>query len=815
MRAEAERLIEKERYKDAVKQAKLSFKEEASGENHRLLERAYFLRARQLLQQGMRTSAVEVAQHLLEFGVTASDSLEELVRLLMTLGFQKQAIQLQDRLGSPELKGRITELAADQLVIHPDRAGADSPERAREAGLIRQSLEKLQAGDEAGAMELLRDLPRSSPLSEWKFFVRGLAAFYRHDEAEMKTNWDRLDPKRVAFPIAERFRRLVSTAAVPDSAELEPMEKLVFGEPVLERIRQLRLSMASQEWDKVFRVLGPLRHSLRHIDPKLAERLTLVLIGSLIKSAQDMEWREAQRVVTQFTRVAQPMVIDPRWNRLWALVWDGPQADANGAIHYWVEYIKDIETIAPWNASERVLAQALVWHHLARLHNEDVGDLLDDQYDSPSSPFGPLGRGKRAKTSNDLELAAAKKEVLACVERSLELAPDYLPTYRLLVEVHEDWEDPKGVEAAAKRLLAAFPDDAETLERLSRHQFRHNDLTAALSYAQQARRSKPLDHSLRELEWTIRVGLARRYGLSKEWDAGRAEFAAAEELLPECRQQFHYLARKVIFESKAGQGERSDQFLKEARALLVEPTPLWLALTIESTRYELTPSTVSGYTKLWTADLKKKCRSETAGEMAEQLRAFVGSKIDYKGRDQHVKDVVAYLKRMTRSKFRREDIERVVEFLRLLPKEFSLREKLVKAGVKQHPDSVVMNMNAADVELTKGHIVGGTDAGQRYLEKALKIAEASTDQRDKDLLPQIRRQLGMLTELTERFHDYGFPFGGGPFGPSYYDDLDFDDDDFGDDEDDFDDDVPVFRPAPMPRPARKAAPRKTKRKKKK
>ena len=92
LRAEAERLIEKERYKDAVKQAKLSFKEEATPENHRLLERAYFLRARQLLQQGMRSSAVEVAQHLLDFGVTASDSLEELVRLLMTLGFEKAGV---------------------------------------------------------------------------------------------------------------------------------------------------------------------------------------------------------------------------------------------------------------------------------------------------------------------------------------------------------------------------------------------------------------------------------------------------------------------------------------------------------------------------------------------------------------------------------------------------------------------------------------------------------------------------------------------------------------------------------------------------
>src|SRR5215469_9031261 len=87
LRAETERLIAKERYKDAVKQAKLTYKEAATPENHRLLERAYFLRARQLLQQGMRSSAVEVAQHLLDFGVTVSDSPGELVRLLAGLGF--------------------------------------------------------------------------------------------------------------------------------------------------------------------------------------------------------------------------------------------------------------------------------------------------------------------------------------------------------------------------------------------------------------------------------------------------------------------------------------------------------------------------------------------------------------------------------------------------------------------------------------------------------------------------------------------------------------------------------------------------------
>ena len=64
------------------------------------------------------------------------------------------------------------------------------------------------------------------------------------------------------------------------TANLEAMEKLAFGEPVLDRLRQLSGLAASQEWDKVLRLLGPLRHSLRRIDPKLAERLTGILIGS-------------------------------------------------------------------------------------------------------------------------------------------------------------------------------------------------------------------------------------------------------------------------------------------------------------------------------------------------------------------------------------------------------------------------------------------------------------------------------------------------------------------------------------------------------
>ncbi len=85
--------------------------------------------------------------------------------------------------------------------------------------------------------------------------------------------------------------------------------------------------MAGHEWDRALPLISSLRQGLHRIDPKLAERLTVVLVGSIIKAVQDMDESDADALVGRFIRVAQPMAIDPRWNRLLAMVWDGPHAD--------------------------------------------------------------------------------------------------------------------------------------------------------------------------------------------------------------------------------------------------------------------------------------------------------------------------------------------------------------------------------------------------------------------------------------------------------------------------------------------------------
>ena len=205
LRGEVERLIAKDRLKDAVKEAKLCFRAEETPENHFLLERAYFLRADQLRRKAMPTAAQEVAHHLLEFGVTDPALVEESIQLLLSLGMSREAQKLKERIDSPEVRERFARQEADVVVIHPERTG-HAPAEVRQGGqAVRDAIEAVQRGDEAKGLEALREISRSSPFADWKMFVRGLAAHSRHEAPEARANWDRLDPDRAGLAGSRRF----------------------------------------------------------------------------------------------------------------------------------------------------------------------------------------------------------------------------------------------------------------------------------------------------------------------------------------------------------------------------------------------------------------------------------------------------------------------------------------------------------------------------------------------------------------------------------------------------------------------------------
>src|SRR4051812_38825545 len=100
-REEVDRLIATGRVKDALKEAKICFRDQPSAEHRQLLERVYLLRTQQLRQGGMLSTAAEMAGHLLNFGVTDPDVLTEFVLLLPEIGLGDKARSLSSRISSP------------------------------------------------------------------------------------------------------------------------------------------------------------------------------------------------------------------------------------------------------------------------------------------------------------------------------------------------------------------------------------------------------------------------------------------------------------------------------------------------------------------------------------------------------------------------------------------------------------------------------------------------------------------------------------------------------------------------------------------
>jgi hypothetical protein len=329
---------------------------------------------------------------------------------------------------------------------------------------------------------------------------------------------------------------------------------------------------------------------------------------------------------------------------------------------------------------------------------------------------------------------------------------------------------------------------------------KQDQLDEALSCVKRARALKPLDPALREREATIYIGLARQCAIARRWDEGREQFRAAEAIKPDLRQDFPFLARKVIFEAKAGNRDESDRFLQEAQAALSEPTALWLSLAIESGRYRMTAATTKGYQKLWTDGLKKACQSQSAGDMAWLLYAYIQSEVTYSGRSDHVKRLEAYLKRARRLKFRQIDIERVCAFLALVENQDAqdLLRDFIKNGLKQHPLSAQLNFAAGIQAMADSPPPFLSPLVPRHIEKAFELAQGSTSPADMALLPKIKDALTMINEIGERLAS--MPFGNGSFG--------FDPSACGPDEnwgfDGFDDDlsdvIDMFGPTPRTLP---------------
>ena len=392
--------------------------------------------------------------------------------------------------------------------------------------------------------------------------------------------------------------------------------------------------MGEQDWDKATRLLAGLRPSLHRIEERLAERLTRILMAPYIHGAVGVEpsWRPTTarslhrlRTTARDRPELEPL---PRHRR------QSNRPRHETARDGWAAFIAELDTIPAFSPADRPLLKAMVWNAVSMLYCLELQDFESEP--SLMAMFSPYYLVPDEKA----EAVRLKKQSIDSLEKSLALAPDHLPTYRLLFETHERFGNEAASEAAARRYSSGSPTISK---RSSSWPIAARLKTSSISRSPIFRR-----RTSRSL-WTTRCESGSPQSASDSLAAAHSRNAgktAARSFSPP-RNSPPIFARsiiawreKVLFEAKAGQRDASDQFQKEAMASLEDPTPLWLVLTIESIRYRFSATMTTGYAELWTAGLKKKCQSRTAGEMAKTLDAYLKSEVEYPGRQGHVEKLV-------------------------------------------------------------------------------------------------------------------------------------------------------------------------------
>ena len=368
----AQRAMDKRDFKEALKNAKVCFRQDPCHEHRQILERSWLGRGLQLARAGLQTEGRAAAQELLAMGVSEPDVQQGLPELLLAVGLYDQAVK-GGKIGGAgqEAEPAVLARAADRAVADPASAPASLAGIREGAAMVRKALDALHAGDEAASLAALGEVPRNSPFAQWKFFVRGLAAYYRRDDEAMRANWDRLTPDRFAARLAAPLRRLADpAAAIDDSAAaagsnddfrqaIRVLESDVFGGPMVWYLESLQKSLREDRWREAVLGVRRWKKEFQSALPGLAARLDRVFYDMAVRKTN-------RRWLHDLATSLDPPSWDPRWNRAWAMTCEAEEEDIEPAERFWLAYIEDLASLPDFKPAERTLAQAMVWERLGR-----------------------------------------------------------------------------------------------------------------------------------------------------------------------------------------------------------------------------------------------------------------------------------------------------------------------------------------------------------------------------------------------------------------------------------------------------------------
>ncbi|MCY2964423.1 MAG: hypothetical protein NT069_12445, partial [Planctomycetota bacterium] len=647
-----------------------------------------------------------------------------------------------------------------------------------------------------------------SPFAEWRLFLRGLAAQRRGDKDTVEANWSRLDANRRPAKVVAKIRGLSTDSAAPGGGggkSLEQIERSLYGGSVTGLLRSVRQDLVADELERFFEQMPVLVRRLASVDSKFPQRLTEILLRDVVQVANELEHDSARRFVKDFIKVAQPVSYDPKFDRLQALV---PQSGGgfDGTLKHWRNFRNGVRDAAPFSPADRRRLEAMILRHMSEgwaTKAQLPEELLE------------LGVDSNAATTPD----KCWTEARAVLEESIELDPTARKSYQALWDLVLKTPDtgPEALVTVAERTLKAFPGDLDSLRFLIDHYYVTEDSQRGKEYVEELRRRVPLEVEGLRSEIRVRYLLARDAALSGDFETGRSHLAAAEQLWDEIDRGFAPLARRAIFEFRAGEIARAEALVKEAFNASKAKLPVILELAINAARYDLPVMLCARFDRELQVESRKKVTAESAAHSAMAMHAVLTFRRGYPTRQTHVDATAAHVLRSSRVKFSQDQFEAIGEFLRIAGTPDKDQLKILHRAQREFPWAPSLVVQEIEMERAKPPGKWNVNKLITLVNHAIVLADRSTEKEDKEvLLPELRDMLEALRFIQLKNSKMGNPgrkgrsmdvlesmfenfMGGFEDSASGYDPFGFDDDE--------DDESAAGNfGSPFPRPARKKAP---------
>jgi tetratricopeptide (TPR) repeat protein len=754
LRARIDRAVSEGRFQQALELAKQLHKDTPTPENRELLHTTYLGRARQLRQQGSTRDAVTVLHAALGPPGLVPSWKQQIAEELAACGDAKGALALIGGDGSPldeRLLGRVADAALQKGAT---ARGELPPALQADFDRILLAFGQQESGQDEVLRETLQAIGLRSPFLEWKLLLRGLAAYYKHENERALENWQRLTHDRLPARLIAPLRFTIDKSyqvAQPHATQSVLMRQATRLQRVgvVQQLRELQQALVGDApMGHVFRLAEGAATTLKQESPQLLPRLASCLYWSLLQYGNPED-------VPRYQRVFGDPADDPGMHRLQALGWER-SGYLDEAHKEWQKFEKAVaDHPQAWPGEQAARVRALVWQHMGKNAASIPG--ADKDKDLPPFLRNHPDRPKPLKPSAE-----------DCFRKSLALAPDQAETYEeLFRHYRSSGQDAKAIKVGDD-LLARFPDRVETLAELGALHLKRQEYARALTCFQQALKNNPLDSRLRSQVSTAHLYHARSFAEAGDFASARREYQAA--LAMGTGGNSVVLCKWAACEFKAGDRNRGEELLQQATAQAGNELAVAYSMLIETIRLKLPASYKTRFNNAFNDGLAAPPSGKAASALADLTASHHCAGVTYHGQKTHQKKVLDYLKKAETAPFTEDELELLCHALVAL-KSYRLANTFTDLGQQRFPKNPQFPFLQAQNELSRGPAVMRPWVLRPLLEKAQKLAQAlPPDRKWQELLDHIGERLRILEELN-------------PFGRMFRDDFDPFGDFYDEDED--------------------------------